>query len=123
MAVVVVSAVSRTKVKRGRNTYAGDDLTLASFRESSELEFGADDAYILAPTGDRDAGTVTLRHLKSRHGDPCDLALHFDRAHQRFTPASALSGGTSEGVSKLRSTLAALWNRTPPASERAFAAL
>src|SRR5262245_26127025 len=43
-AVIVVSAIGRTKDSKGRSTYAGEGLNLASFRESSELEFGADDA-------------------------------------------------------------------------------
>src|SRR5262249_20143896 len=76
VAVVVVAAVARTKDKRGRNSYEGDGLTLASFRESSELEFGADDAFILAPLG---AGDVDLKHLKARYSEPRDLVLSFDR--------------------------------------------
>ena len=45
VAVMVVSAVSRQKDRHGRSTYGGDSLSLASFRESSELEFGSDDAF------------------------------------------------------------------------------
>ncbi len=82
LAVVVLSAVGRTKDKSGRSSYSGDGLNLASFRESSELEFGADDAWILTP-GQDDA--VTLRHLKSRNGECHDIALTFDRPLQRFT--------------------------------------
>src|SRR5215472_17507293 len=59
-AVIVISAIGRTKDGKGRSSYAGDGLNLASFRESSELEFGCDDAFILTP--DSDDG-VTLRHL------------------------------------------------------------
>src|SRR5262249_33647672 len=66
VAVLVVSAVGRGKDGKGRSSYAGEALSLASFRESSELEFGADDAFILAPEDDGDG--VTLRHLKSRQG-------------------------------------------------------
>ena len=83
-AVVVVSAIGRTKDGKGRSSYAGDGLNLASFRESSELEFGADDAFILAPDGDQ-GDAVTLRHLKSRHGECRDIELTFHRRHQRFT--------------------------------------
>jgi replicative DNA helicase len=83
VAVVVVSAVARTKDQKGRSSYAGDGLNLASFRESSELEFGADDAFILVPTGE---STVTLKHLKARHSEPRDMVLEFDRKRQRFTP-------------------------------------
>lgn len=83
-AVLVISAVGRGRDSRGRSSYESDALSLASFRESSELEFGADDAYLLAP--DRNTpGAVTLRHLKSRYGECRDLHLSFDGAHQRFT--------------------------------------
>ena len=117
VAVLVVAAVSRGKDSKGRSTYAGDALTLASFRESSELEFGADDAFILAPD-EKDADTVVLRHLKARHTEARDIVLRFDRPHQAFTPTTA---GTPKGATKgkLQSALAALWDRTPPAAEDA----
>lgn len=87
-AVIVVSAVGRTKDSMGRSSYAREGLNLASFRESSELEFGADDAFILIPS-ERDAGhetaKVTLKHLKARHSQPKDLLLEFDRSTQCFT--------------------------------------
>ena len=56
VAVLVVAAVGRTKDSKGRSSYSGDGLNLASFRESSELEFGADDAFIMVP-GRRCGGT------------------------------------------------------------------
>lgn len=82
MAVMVIAAVSRQKDNRGRSTYSGETLNLASFRESSELEFGADDAYMLVPVMD---GVVTLKHLKARHSEPRDLTLRFEGRLQRFT--------------------------------------
>jgi replicative DNA helicase len=114
VAVIVVSAVGRTKDKRGRSTYDGDSLNLASFRETSELEFGCDDAFILVPD---DADRVTLRHLKSRNGETRDLALRFDRPLQRFTAVADAAAASSKANGKLRSALAALWNRTPPAAD------
>ena len=86
VAVLVLSSVGRTKDTKGRSSYSGDGLNLASFRESSELEFGADDAFILVPdeNADYDTVTVTLRHLKARHTAPKDLVLDFDRRRQRF---------------------------------------
>ncbi len=61
VAVLVVAAVGRTKDSKGRSSYSGDGLNLASFRESSELEFGADDAFILVPSEDgAEYGTVTV---------------------------------------------------------------
>lgn len=113
-AVIVISAIGRTKDSKGRSSYAGEGLNLASFRESSELEFGADDAFIL--TADDDQGdTVTLRHLKSRHGECRDLDLTFHRRYQRFTPAT--DQGPRPDAGKVKSALAALWSRTAPAAE------
>ena len=114
VAVVVVSAIGRTRDGKGRSTYAGEGLNLASFRESSELEFGCDDAYLLTPDDDDGEGdAVTLRHLKSRHGEALDLALTFDRKRQRFTPAV---GQGADDTAK-RSELAALWKRTAAATD------
>src|SRR5262249_22745578 len=113
-AVIVVSAIGRTKDSKGRSSYAGEGLSLASFRESSELEFGADDAFIL--TADDDQGdAVTLRHLKSRHGECRDIDLTFQRRHQRFTSAGSDQGPRLDG-GKLKSALAVLWAKTSPAA-------
>ncbi len=124
MAVIVVSAVGRSKDSKGRNTYAGDGLNLASFRESSELEFGADDAFILAPAPKRGDDVVVLRHLKSRHGEAKDLFLDFDKPHQRFTSAAdqdEVNDDTRKvnptDSRKIRSALASLWSRTTPAPD------
>jgi len=115
VAVVVVAAVARTKDNHGRSSYAGDSLSLASFRESSELEFGADDAFILSP--DKKAvELVQLRHLKARHTEPHDLTLHFDRKRQQFTPTdTATSKPKPDG--KLQSALGSLWDQTEPAAD------
>ncbi len=118
VAVIVISAVGRSKDKAGRSSYAGEGLNLASFRESSELEFGADDAFILHPDGDEAEGDIVrLKHLKSRHGECRDVLLRFDRARQSFTPeaADAAEPRPKADRRKLGSALAALWNRTPPA--------
>ncbi len=71
-------AVGRVKDSKGGSSCSGDGLNLTSFRESSELELGADDAFILVPDVDsEDYGTVIirLRHLKARHTQPKDLLL------------------------------------------------
>lgn len=88
VSVVVLSAVGRTKDKAGRSSYSGEGLNLASFRESSELEFGADDAFILTPD-DKTEGEVILRHLKSRNGECRDLRMKFDMPRQSFTPVDS----------------------------------
>jgi replicative DNA helicase len=114
MAVVVVAAVARQKDSRGRSTYSGDSLSLASFRESSELEFGADDAYMLVRDEGR-AGGVTLRHLKARYSERRDIRLQFNRAYQSFTTELA---GLSTGMNgELSASLAQLWHRTEAAAE------
>jgi replicative DNA helicase len=83
--VIVVAAVGRSKDTKGRNSYAGENLTLGSFRESSELEYGADDAYILCP-GATPTDPHTLRHLKSRYGETRDIPLAFTKPIQEFKP-------------------------------------
>lgn len=90
-AVVVVSSVGRQKDNRGRSSYAGENLNLASFKESGELEFGADDAYILAPAAG--GGCLrTLKHLKARHTKPTDVELRFHASTQRFVAVDPLEG-------------------------------
>jgi len=84
IAVIVLSAVGRSKDSKGRVSYAGEDLSLGSFRESSELEFGADDAFILAPATAKHANPMMLKHLKCRNGALRDCKMVFDRAHQSF---------------------------------------
>ena len=102
--------VGRSKDARGRNSYA-EGLGLASFRESSELEYGADSAFILSPDGD---GVVTLKHLKDRHGECRDIPLRFDGARQSFTVGAAADSSRPE-AGKLRAALADLWKATPAA--------
>ena len=113
VAVIVVAAVARSKDSKGRSTYHGDALNLASFRESSELEFGADDAFILVNDPGDDTGVI-LKHLKARHTEARDIGLTFDRPRQRFTPRTSTA---TPAAGKLQSALASLWNSTPPADE------
>ena len=69
---------------------------------------------MLVPDRD-DSEVVTLRCLKHRHGEPIDIALHFERRLQRFTPVdpTPTDGQRSETLGKL----ATLWNRTPAAGD------
>ena len=132
VAVVVLSAVGRSKDDHGRSSYAGSGMNLASFRESSELEFGADDAFILHPDGDNaDGNTMRLRHLKSRHGEARDMLLTFDRPRMQFTSLPSAEAvehyskpnkrGTRKADSakagKIQSALATLWSQTPVADD------
>ena len=84
--VFVVSALSRQKNSQGRSGYDAETLTMAAFRDSSEIEFGVDDAYIL--TTGKEPSERVLKHLKSRNGKCRDIALEFDGAIQRFSGAS-----------------------------------
>jgi replicative DNA helicase len=111
--VLVISAVGRTKDSKGRSSYDGESLSLASFRESSELEFGADDAYILAPDAD-DKELVVLRHLKARHSEARDVALQFEGRFQRFTPQGK-NAGPPPTDREIKTQLESLWGRTPAA--------
>lgn len=140
-AVVVLSAIGRTKDATGRATYTGAGL--ASFRESSELEFGADDAFVLAPVDESAPEVVRLAHLKARHGATQTVDLAFDRPCQAFAPhdgTSPTSGASADtpagtrrrgrgrrrdgGAAPAQATpfpefspesLAALWGATPAA--------
>jgi replicative DNA helicase len=84
-AVLALSAVGRSRDNAGRSTYSAAAMSLASFRDSGELEYGADDAFLLAPVDEADKSVVRLSHLKSRHGAEHTVDLRFDRARQAFT--------------------------------------
>jgi replicative DNA helicase len=118
-AIIVVAALARSKDAKGRSSYQGDGLGLASFRETSELEYGADDAFILAPAdGEGDSPSpVVLKHLKSRYGEARDIPLTFDRPHQRFTPAGPTEPPARGDRGKLQDALQARWDSTGPAHD------
>jgi replicative DNA helicase len=80
-ATLAVSAVARQRSNSG-STYRG--LNLASFRGSSELEYGADAAYLFAPGEGR---IVTLQCEKNRYGPCADIVTTFDATIQTFAPA------------------------------------
>lgn len=113
VAVVAVSAVGRQRDKAGRSGYSAESMGLAAFRESSELEFGADSAFIVARYPD-EPNRRTLLHLKARHGELSDIELSFDGATQRFDVAAAPTIQTN----KVRLKLADLWASTPAAEGR-----
>jgi replicative DNA helicase len=85
--ILAAVAVSRSRDSKGKATYDGRHLSMASLRESGELEFGADDVFILHPTDDAPnspSRTMLLKHEKSRYGQTTDVALAFHRRTQRF---------------------------------------
>jgi replicative DNA helicase len=113
-AIVAVAAVGRTKDSRGRSSYDAGGLGLASFKESGELEYGADSAFLLCPDAKGGDG-VRLRCLKDRNGEPRDVALRFNRKLQRFDPPPAEKPPADRA--KVKSALAAAWERTPAAAD------
>ncbi len=86
-AVLVASAVARQKGKGG-STYSG--LNLASFRGSSELEYGTDAAFLLVP---EDKGGILLKCEKNRYGAVADVRTSFDPTTQTFGPSAAKLSG------------------------------
>lgn len=73
-AVLAVAAIHRGKDSRGASTY-GSGIGLASFRGSSEMEYGADNAFTLA-TNKR--GKALLACCKARYGKMESARLLFD---------------------------------------------
>jgi hypothetical protein len=66
VAIPAVAAVGRTKDGRGRSSCDVNGLGLASFKESGELEYGADSAYLLCPEG-RGGDAVTLERFRTAY--------------------------------------------------------
>ena len=105
--ILAAAAVSRSRDGKGKATYDGRHLSIASLRESGELEFGCDDCLILHPTDDTPNAPVRsmlLRQEKARYGEPRDVALSFHRRTQRFevdpfcmvSPSDAAAPGAAE---------------------------
>jgi len=86
-AVLVASAVARHR-NAGGSTYKG--LNLASFRGSSELEYGTDAAYLLETS---EGGIVTFRCEKNRYGTVADIVTGFVSTAQTFKVAPSGLGG------------------------------
>lgn len=89
--VVLVSAVARTQSKKGGG-YNANEIGMGSFRESSEIEYGSDDAFVLVEE-ERTAVSLdepfpprvlNLKHVKSRNNQRHDLRLEFDGSVQQF---------------------------------------
>ena len=85
-AVLCAAAVARQKSAHG-STYRG--LNLASFRGSSELEFGADACYLLV--ADADGPGVKFACEKNRYGPTADATTIFDPTLQTFSEAPELT--------------------------------
>lgn len=84
-----VLALSATK-RDPKGKHDSKELGLSSFKESGEVEFNADSAYVLRDTGPVDEAKpyvrqVTLAHVKNRHGAKVDRDLEFHMPRMEFT--------------------------------------
>lgn len=99
--ILAAAALSRSRDRKGNNSYGA--ATLASFRESSEAEYGSDDCLILAPTDHNHGNLVRpmlLTHAKSRYGEQRDVALTFHRRFQRFEVDPFVEGGSKSATAE-----------------------
>jgi len=84
--ILVAAAVARQNGKSGSNY---GNLGLASFRGSSELEYGCDSAYILVSDG---SGGIVFQCEKNRFGAVENVPTAFDATRQTFNPFVELAG-------------------------------
>jgi replicative DNA helicase len=94
--ILAAAALTRSRDSKGRSSYHGKHLSLASFRESSELEYGADDCFLLYPTEENadpaePVRLMTLNHAKSRDGETKNIVLKFHSRFQLFEDAGPWS--------------------------------
>lgn len=110
LGVPLVSALSRSPDGNAKPTYA--KAGMVNLRESSEIEYGGDSAYVLNAAG-------LLRCVKNRHGEPGNIPLAFDGAKQRFDVLAdrAANRETVEPAGRIAASLAAAWDAMPAAGE------
>jgi len=109
--ILAAAALTRSRDGKGRSSYNGKHLSLASFRESSELEYGCDDAFLLYPAEpDADPNEpvrlMTLNHAKSRDCETKDVILKFHRRFQKFEDAghwnATVKGSSSSPLDRVK---------------------
>jgi len=109
--ILAAAALTRSRDSKGRSSYDGKHLNLASFRESSELEYGCDDAFLLYPAEpDADPNEpvrlMTLNHAKSRDCETKDVILKFHRRFQKFEDAghwnATVKGSSSSPLDRVK---------------------
>ena len=82
--IIALSATTRTSGLSG-NGHDSNALTLASFKESGEIEFNVDSAYLLREKGGNPfAKCITLDCVKNRHGEMKEAKLIFRPGIMRF---------------------------------------
>lgn len=98
------SVLCLSATKRDANgRHDSKELSLSSFRESGEVEYNADSAYVLRDNGPVDNKPyirhITLGHVKNRHGEKKNHELRFHMPRMEFTAMpkdSPLSGDFDE---------------------------
>lgn len=87
-AILALSSTTRTKVKGGSG-HDSKGLSLASFKESGEVEFNADACYLLRDVGPHEGKTrqrqVVLDCVKNRNGQQAQRGLVFNMPRMEFT--------------------------------------
>ncbi|WP_372717330.1 DnaB-like helicase C-terminal domain-containing protein [Novipirellula sp.] len=91
--VLALSAVTRGKNKNG-SAYDSSQLTMASLKESGEIEFSADSIYLLRDQGPLDPADEKVRRVdlhsgKNRHGERVSHDLVFDMPKSSFGRAES----------------------------------
>ena len=86
-AVLAMSATARTQTK-GKSSQDSQQLNQASFRDSSEIEFQADSAYLIRDM-EKTGSTATTRQtlvecVKNRHGEKTHKLLNFNMPSSCF---------------------------------------
>ena len=97
--LLVLSSVGRQPDKKGKSGYTG--LSLASFKESGDIEYSADDAFLLTPP---EGGWATLSHVKARHTEMADIPLRCDLSVMRFESdeGGAVAGDRADLLGRAR---------------------
>lgn len=96
-AVLAIAALNRPASSRAQSRAEADDDNvndLAAFRDSSDIEYSVDDAYVLAKAAGNTVSLhgqeyrpkrLVLRHVKSRNSLTMHIPLTFDGRVQEFT--------------------------------------
>lgn len=87
-----VLAISATK-RSEKGSHSNNELSLSSFRESGEIEYGADAAYVLKTSGPGITAyrPARLECVKNRHGEPNGFGLVLDCNSLSFVPAAEVN--------------------------------
>lgn len=96
LGIVGISAVARQRGSKGSD-YAG--LGLASLRDSSELEYGADSVWLLHTGAEKESegaspiaeNMLVFECAANRHGDTVSIPLTFNKRLMSFNPIEGMS--------------------------------